>query len=411
MEQHFYLGIDLDEKNVIVSYYQLNKKEPETVSMVAGSERFQIPLRIAKRAGATQWCIGGEADAIALDGAGIVAEQLLEKALDNEHVELEGESYSYRELLSLFIKKLMFLAGSLLKPIVPDILVISLESVSREKSEMFLSMASQLGLKSSQMTLMDRKESFYYYVYSQKEEFYLHDVCLFDYRDRTLICRRMECNRHTVPQLVTLLEEVVPLEEPLTDELFLKVVQTVSRGRAVSATYLVGDGFDGGWMKESLKYLCRISRVFVGKNLYSKGTCYGAVVKAKAVYWPFIYMGASEMKMNVSIKVHNKGKLEFFTLISAGDNWYETVGECEVILDGKPEVNFWIQAPDSREARIEKLELSDFPARPNKVTRLRIVAKPLSDTQVKVTLKDMGFGELFKSTDKVWEHTMSLQEK
>ena len=42
MEHNYYLGIDLDDENAIVSFFQLNNKEPETVSPVAGSEIFQI---------------------------------------------------------------------------------------------------------------------------------------------------------------------------------------------------------------------------------------------------------------------------------------------------------------------------------------------------------------------------------
>ena len=33
----YYLGIDLDNDNAVISYFQLNMKEPETVSTVAGS--------------------------------------------------------------------------------------------------------------------------------------------------------------------------------------------------------------------------------------------------------------------------------------------------------------------------------------------------------------------------------------
>ena len=124
--------------------------------------------------------------------------------------------------------------------------------------------------------------------------------------------------------------------------------------------------------------------------------------------WAFVYMGDNEMKVNVSLKVLNKGKTEFFTLINAGDNWYETVGECEVILDGTPEIDFWLQMPGSREAKIEKIELADLPKRPPKTTRLRITAKPMSDREVQIQMKDMGFGEIFKSSDKTWEYLMSL---
>ena len=35
--------------------------------------------------------------------------------------------------------------------------------------------------------------------------------------------------------------------------------------------------------------------------------------------------------------------------------------------------------PNSREAKIETLELTDMPARPDRTTRVRITATPLSD--------------------------------
>ena len=41
----YYLGIDLTDSYAMISYYQLNQKEPETVSLVAGGENYQIPQR------------------------------------------------------------------------------------------------------------------------------------------------------------------------------------------------------------------------------------------------------------------------------------------------------------------------------------------------------------------------------
>ena len=164
-------------------------------------------------------------------------------------------------------------------------------------------------------------------------------------------------------------------------------------------------------MKQSVSFLCRGRRAFIGKNLYSKGACYAAAVRAGQEEWPYVYMGDNEMKVNVSLKVLRRGNQEFFTLLRAGDNWYEAVGECEVILAGEPEISFWLQLPNSREAKIEKLTLADLPDRPRRATRLRIHAKPLSDHEVQVQIRDMGFGELFKSSDKTWTYVMSLETK
>ena len=77
-------------------------------------------------------------------------------------------------------------------------------------------------------------------------------------------------------------------------------------------------------------------------------------------------------------------------------------------MDGDKEIDFWLQLPHSRDARIEKLELSDLPERKPKTTRLRISAKPVSDSKVKIKIRDLGFGEIVKSSDLTWEYTMSL---
>ncbi len=36
MENQYYLGLDLDDEYAVISFFQLNMKEPETVSTVAG---------------------------------------------------------------------------------------------------------------------------------------------------------------------------------------------------------------------------------------------------------------------------------------------------------------------------------------------------------------------------------------
>ena len=119
-------------------------------------------------------------------------------------------------------------------------------------------------------------------------------------------------------------------------------------------------------------------------------------------------MGENEMKFNLSLKVRDKGSLAFHTLISAGRNWFETTGECEVILAGSAEIDFWKQLPNSREAVIETLELTDLPNRPDRTTRLRITATPISDEKIEVQIRDLGFGEIYRTTDKIWKYIMTM---
>ncbi len=408
MDNQFCVGIDIDDENAIVSYSEKNKKEPETLSMVAGSEVYQIPVCLAKKKGMGQWFIGDEARHLAVVQGENCIGNLLSKALNGEKVFVENEKYPAKELLQLFLKKLIRLTAGFGLKRTPDVLVICLAKLSREAAELFLELAPNLGVPVEHLILLDRKECFYYFAYHQEKELSVHDVVLFDYRGDAMRCNRISCNRRTVPQMITIDETVHKMGESDADSNFLRIAQDTISGHIASAVYLVGDGFDGSWMKQSVAYLCKGRRVFVGKNLYAKGACYAADVLLGNTPWEYVYLGDNEMKMNVSLKVKNHRKEEFYTLISAGDNWYESRGECEVILAGTPEIAFWLQEPGSREAKIEKLELSDLPKRPDATTRLRIVLKPLSDCKVQITIKDLGFGEFFKSSDKVWEYHMTL---
>lgn len=408
INNRYYIGIDIDDLSAVISFFQTGMHEPETVSLVAGSEVFQIPLLLVKKRGIGQWFIGEEARRMAMVQDEEPVDKLLSKALLHEQIEIERETYAAEELLVLYIKKLILAASRLGNPGLPDKLVVTTETLSRELTDLFFYVGEKLGLEREQITLLDRKECFYYFTLNQQEDIWLHDVCLYDYRDGSIKCCLMQRNLKTMPQVVTITEEVRSLSENHRDESFYKILQENFRGHIISAVYLVGENFEGDWMKLSLAFMCRGRRAFIGKNLYSKGACYAAAVLSEQSEWPYIYMGDNEMKVNISLKVKNRGNLEFLTLISAGENWYEASKECEVLLDGTPEIDFWLQLPNSREAKVEKLELADLPERKNKTTRLRIHAKPLSDTNVMITIRDLGFGEIVKSSDQTWEYVMSI---
>lgn len=409
MEQFFYVGIDMDDENVVVSYYEQNKKEPETFGMVAGSEVYQIPMMLTKKKGIGQWYIGEEARkaAISQGEGGVVG--LLSLAAGRRSVCVEGESYQAVDLLELYLKKILRLVGGPGREKTPDTLAICVETLERELAEIFMELAPKLGILPERLLLLNRKESFCYFVLHQENALWLHDVMLYDYRGGKLLCRRMTRNQRTTPQMIAIYAESREMGGMDLDAAFLKAAEETMKGHVVSAAYLVGEGFDGGWMKKSAAFICRGRRAFAGKNLYAKGACYAAAVQKGGEPWTYVYLGDSELKLNVSLKVFRGGKEELYSLLSAGDNWYEAVGECEVILAGTPEIDFWLQLPGSREARIEKLTLSDLPKRPDKTTRLRITAKPLSDIKVQISIRDLGFGELFESSGKIWEYAMSLQ--
>ena len=402
------LGIDLNDRYAMVSYYQLNMNEPETVSTIAGSENYQIPTLLAKKKNVEQWFYGEEAKKMAKTSEVICVDALLKRAVNGESFRIEETSYEAWELLALFLKKVMDLPLKLGTVPCIDRVVLSVEKLSKKNMEVFWKIAPKLGLLSEQFMVIDHKESFYYFALSQPESLWIHDVYLFENDGKNLFYYGLKRNTRTKPQVVSIRESIKnPIDEN-KDQEFLSVLQRAFENQIVSTVYLVGEGFEGGWMKDSLTFLCRNRRAFLGNNLYSKGACFAGFVREYNDDWKCIYMGENEMKFNLSLKVRDRGSLAFHTLISAGKNWFETKGECEVILAGNAEIDFWKQLPNSREAVIETLELTDLPNRPERTTRLHITAVPVSDEKIEVQIRDMGFGEIYKSTDKTWKYMMTM---
>lgn len=404
-----YIGIDITDKSTLLSFYQTNMEEPETISTVMGAEMFQIPTYLAKKRGIGQWFFGNDAKRQVQLNMAVGIEHLFEKAMRREDVYIDTEEYAAEDLLLIFLKKLLTLPPRSVTALPLLKLVITVENLDVGMIELFTMLVSRMGIDAKTLLLVDHLESFYYFALNQEKQLYQHEVLLFDYSTTNIRHCLLKRNQGTRPQIINL--EYANHGSVLDDKdrSFDEIIKKTTTGRSISAIYLIGDGFDGDWMKISLNRLCKGRRVFVGKNLYSKGACFAGAVRDGQIDWPYVYIGNNELKMNLSLKVIDDNEMKFITLVSAGESWYDSRGECEVILDGSPEIECWVQSPESRKATVETIRLSDMPQRENRTTRLRISAKPISDVEVSVKIQDLGFGEIVPATNKVWEHTIRVQ--
>lgn len=403
-----YYGIDIGSESAIISYYGSEMEEPKTVSTVLGSEIYTIPLFLAKKTGIGQWFYGTEAKKQAENNNAFGVGNLYEKALSGESIEIDGEVFTGQELLFMYLRKLLVLAEQTYMRSPIQKVVIAVDDVTTETIKIFEEFQKISGLSKDQILIIDKRETFYYYTLCQDERIYSRDVILFDFDNKNIKSVLLNRNKNTRPQVITLEQKIYPFSGD-KDTFFSGLVDECTEGREISSAYLMGDGFDGTWMKESLTKICHGRRVFLGKNLYSKGACYAGMVKDGYREWPYAYIGDNELKLNLSLKVNDGRNMAFYPLINAGENWYVSRGECEVILDGTPEFECWIQRPESRKAKVEMLKLNDFPERPNRMTRLRIVAEPVSDREIRMQILDLGFGEMARSTGRSWQHMIKVE--
>ena len=416
------LGYDLGNEFCQISYALSDQGEVETLSLVTGAQNFNIPAVLCKREGANQWYYGKDALRCADEGEGILIENLLGQALDGEPVLIEGESFDPVALLALFFRRSLGLLSQVASIERIGALMITCEMVDGRVLDVLNRMVAAVQLKTDKVVIQSHTESYYNYMLKQPKELWANGSVLFDYRGNCVRTYRMECNKRTTPVVVYIKEEANPFYrwEPLPQEpaareklsaeldaAFLKVAEMITLGGQVESAYLIGDGFEQEWMKESLKFLCRGRRVFQGNNLFSKGACYGMQERLKPgdLGKEHVYLGRDMLKANVGMKVLRQGEESYYALLDAGINWYESDYTMEFYMLSGNEITLQITPLIGKSGREARIIFDDFPGN---IARIRARFYLEAENLLIMEAQDLGFGEFRHPSQHVWKEKIEL---
>lgn len=320
------------------------------------------------------------------------------------------------ENLELFLKKALRLIKPYGKIHEAVAVVFSVDVLEEGMVEQIKRTAMQMiGVSESRIYVQTRQESFCAYVLNQPKEIWRHQAVLFDYEGELLRGMVLNVNPHTTPYLARVEWEekwrkpLSGLQQQEKNEAFQKLIREIFSSRPVTAVYLVGEGFEEKWYEDSLKLLCNGRRVFAGNNLYAKGACYRAMQMAnRGMAASYVFLGADKISYNVCLRTPGSGKNCVYTLLNAGESWYEAKASCEALLYDEPVVEFVFQPMQGAEGFKESLFLEGLPDRPSRATRLYIEVEFLRVDCLRLEVRDMGFGELFPSSDLVWAEEVEL---
>lgn len=414
-----YIGYDLSDAYAQISYCTTGEQEPETLSVVAGAEQYNIPMVLCKRKDVNQWFYGKEALKFAQEESGILVENLLALAREGEMVNVGGEDFDPVALLTLFVRRSLSLLTIVAPPELIGGMMFTAAKLDKCLIEVLTKVAANLHLRTDKIFYQSHMESFYCYTLYQPEELWANEVLLFNYDYRGMTVYSLGCNKKTTPMVIFVeteeyegmeLDVNLPVEEldeftkKHLDETFYEIVKEKCNGKAVSCVYLIGEGYKESWAVESLRYLCRGRRVFQGNNLYSKGACYGIRkrINPEENKNEYVFLGADKLKSNVGMKVLRRGADSYYALMDAGVNWYEAERELDVILESGDAIAFILTPLNGREPREINMILEDIPKRPDWTTRLRIRVDMISENQMSIKVNDCGFGEFFPSSGGEW---------
>lgn len=402
------VGYDLGNVNSQISYYSAETSKVETAPSIAGTQVYNIPTALCKKYGTGQWLYGKEAVRAAQDEEGILVDNLLALAVDGEPIQINGEPYEPVALLTLFVKKslgLLSMAGTIDRI---GAFLITCESMDSQLMKVLEQVLAGVGLKARHICFQSYEESFYQYMIHQPEDLRRFSMLMFHCEGTSVRAFRMECNERTTPKAMFVREESFVLDGVIDkDKAFRRIAETVCGSDRVSAVYLIGEGFDREWMKESLRYLCQGRRVFLGSNLFSQGACLGMMerLRPSQAGAGHVLLGKNKLKANIGMKVLRQGEDSYLALLDAGVNWYEAATDRECYLKEGNSFEIVVAPLNGRKGKIAQMTLEGLAEGP---CRLLLHLEMPDEERLRVTVEDLGFGEFRAASHRVWQEELSI---
>lgn len=405
------VGFELGEKVSQICYYDRLKGEPISLSMKVGADQYTFPNCLSKKSGEEEWHFGLEVEYFVSQQDEIYLDNLYQLGSNHTTILVENQERNVGELLGIFISKALRILG------VPDPLksisgfMITTPHLNKTLVENIRTACKYIGFSQNRCFLQDYEESFYYHTMYQKPEIFSRNVAMFTFDQDDVFCSRMEIDRKTKPMQVQVKrgKRMTLNKEPVERDFdFYQLIQESLGNDVFSSIFLVGDGFDKEWAVRSIPLLCRNQRhVFYGNNLFVKGACYAAKEKVEERNLKgYLYTGNDLVRLNIGMEMTVYGSCAYHTLISAGVNWYEAMGDCEIILDDKKELEFIVTNIENTRRERYSMDLPGLPERPAKATRLHLHLEFESANRCRIEAEDLGFGEMYPATGMIWKETM-----
>lgn len=398
------VGFDLGRDNCQITYTE-NGMEMVPVSTVLGGDSYQIRTRLCKKNATESWYIGQEAKRLSDSKEGIMVSDLLAKALDNQTVQIEENEYQSSELLAIFLKKSLSILLSYVKKEEIAEIIFTVETLDEKMVKLWKKIKGNIAFDEDKLHIQSYNESLYWYQVQKKK---LHKTLVIDYQKKQGICRllSMQEQKNTLYGSA----ETEYIEEIQTDDAYLLALVQKAIGRQVVETiYLVGAAFEVKWYPETLNYLCKGRRVFLGQNLYTRGACFAAYMYHHSERQHFVFRSPYRLDFGVELNVLRMQKNTGVELLPYGSCWFDAQKEMEVLNDGMCEIPFRIYDKNGMINEVT-VPLSDMESRPEKSTKLYIQIGCEAPDICQIQIKDMGLGRIIPSSGKVWKKSIPFQE-
>lgn len=405
--------MDVSRDSSQICYFDRRQQDPVSVTTKVGTNIYTFPTELSVLPKEEEWYFGLEAAYFAKEKGAVRVTDLLDRAETGRRLTAEGKTYEAWELLMHFLKGALGLLG--LSDVVHSTLGICITTgkLTGGLATALRKALRALGFRDSQVLIQNHKESFYYYCYSQKPSVWTRNMALILFAGNDVKFYTMSERPEAKPRIVTIRYTngaLLPEDADARDYQFSSFVKKCCAGKLFSGIFITGHGFEKNWARTSIQTLTECARhVFEGNNLFVKGACWTAVEKLERHQMKDrIYFGDDVVRTNITIDVIDDGAQRVYPLIEAGKNWFDNRSEIELIPDGRKDLVLTVTPVDGTGHQNIKIVLDGLPKRPNRATRIRLDCVCSSVQSCTVTAEDLGFGDLFPATHRIWKKTIAL---
>lgn len=411
------IGFDLGAATTQISV-SVNGGEPESVNISLNKNMFLIPTALCVRSDTRDWLFGDDALRIKNREAGQFIDNLLSYVENDEVISIFGTDYDGNALIEKFLRKAFTALRQRYLQDKIELIIVTVKNKTDKMVEAIEKAFVAMGYDMSTIKILSYMESFMYYSVSQRKELWANDVALFDFDEVGLKYYQLSTSKKQLPITVTALG--YDLSEELSNEMLLTMVESRVGGilknisdkllyrQILSTIYFTGCGFDGDWANDVIKSLCPGRRVFKGQNLYAKGAAYFGLISNNDAYKDFLFLTDNQVRFSVSIRMFKDNRVAEFPIVNAGADWREVNARTVGILDNTDEVFFTLFHTVRKETKHVIMSLRNIEQRENKTTRVHVSAKFIDRDTLVLTVKDLGFGEFFSNSYRVWEKVITF---
>lgn len=413
-EKRLIVGVDICEDYLQLAYFDEKTLNAVSICRENDEEAYLIETRLAMGLEGKKWLIGDEIQKAVKEGEKVIEVDDFYLAIsDGNSVSISDETYTAKELMEAFIKRVLFVLNSFYP--YEEIVFIAFTFEKITKSMVSVMEEALKALKmDDRYALLDHDEAFLYHTLHQNKEQRLNDTAIFELDEEKMAFSILQIKEDEFPMVAKISERYVSkdLTKGLVDEnkeeaerIFENLSLMALEKRFVSNVYAVGRGFLTSWADNVLRKLAPGRRVYRGQNLFVRGACFLARDRAIGREENVVFLGMDRISAGVSIMAFKDGKEREIVLVKPSLKWYEADVTEDIIIRGEDELCIQIKDFITKKITRKFLSLSGINLTGNDISRIRLRIKFKDKDSCVIKAVDLGFGSFVPTTNRVWELT------